>query len=195
MENEVNEPALKYNYTSAEEYLAMERASEEKHELHQGRIVAMSGASKEHNKIFANLFTAIGSYLDGTSCHPYGSDFRVKVPTADTFTYPDIIIVCDEDELMDEKFDTLKNPSVIIEILSRTTEKYDRERKFFYYMQIPSFKEYIMVSSMEIYIQTALKQDDSLWKFDEIKDLDSSLLIKTTQQTIPLKKIYQDVKF
>src|SRR5687768_17468528 len=138
MENEVKEPALKYNYTSAEEYLEMERASQEKHELHHGVIINMAGASLNHNRIVGNLIISIGSYLKGKSCSVFPGDLRTKILTKDSFTYPDITIVCGEPELMDNHFDTLLNPSVIIEVLSPSTEEHDKGFKFLYYMQIPS---------------------------------------------------------
>ena len=170
MENEVKEPALKYNYTIAEEYLEIDRTSQEKYELHQGTLITMTGASLKHNQIVSNLIVGIGSYLKGKSCRIFASDLRTKVLTEDSFTYSDVTIVCGEPELMDEHFDTLLNPSLIIEVLSPSTEKNDKGFKFFHYMQIPSLKEYIMVSSTGIYIHISRKQDDSLWKFEEITD-------------------------
>jgi Uma2 family endonuclease len=195
MENEIKEPALKYNYTSAQDYLEMERSSKEKHELHRGTIITMTGASLKHNQIVSNLIGEISSYLKGKSCQVFPSDLRTKVPNADTFTYPDISIVCGKPELMDDHFDTLLNPVVIIEVLSPATEKYDKGNKFFYYMQIQSFTEYVMINSTEIRVQIARKQNDSSWKFEEIKDIDSSLFIHTIQQNISLKEIYDNVKF
>ncbi len=195
MENEVKEPALKYNYTTAEEYLEMERASQEKHELHHGTIITMTGASLNHNRIVTNLIVSIGSYLKGKSCNVFPSDLRTKVLIKDSFTYPDVTIVYGEPELMDEHFDTLLNPSVIIEVLSPSTEKHDKGFKFIYYMQIPSLKEYIMISSIRKYIHMSYKQNDSSWKFEEITDPASSLFINTIEQNIPMDDIYDEVKF
>ena len=195
MENEVKEPALKYNYTTAEEYLEMERASKEKHELHHGTIITMIGASLKHKQIVINLIVNIGSYLKGKSCNIYPGDLRTKVLTEDSFTYPDIAIVCGEPELMDERFDTLLNPSVIIEVLSPSTEKYDKGFKFFYYMQIPSLKEYVMISSTGVYIHISRKQDDGSWKFEEITDPNTSLFINTIEHNIAIQDIYDEVKF
>jgi Uma2 family endonuclease len=196
MENEVKEPALKYNYTTAVEYLEIERTSlRDKHELHQGTIITMTGASLKHNQIVSNLIGTIHPYLKDKFCNVYPSDLRTKVFIEDSFTYPDVTIVCGEPKLMDEHFDTLLNPSVIIEVLSPSTEKYDKGFKFFHYMQIPSLKEYIMIGSTGIYIHTSRKQDDSLWKFEEITDPDTSLFIRTIEYNIPLHDIYDSVKF
>jgi len=195
MENEVKEPALKYGYVSSEEYLVAEKSAKEKHELHQGQMVAMSGASLEHNRIVSSIVVEIGAHLKGKSCEIFGSDLRVQIPTAESFTYPDTTIVCDEPEMLDKTFDTLKNPSVIIEVLSPSTEQYDRGNKFFYYIQIASLKEYIMISSTTYYVQTARKQDDGSWKFEEITDLNSALQINTIQFKLDLSVIYERVKF
>lgn len=194
MENEVQEPALKYNYTSAEDYQEMERASSEKHELHHGVIITMTGASLKHNQVVTNLVSEIGQFLKDKSCNVYLNDLRTKV-LADTFTYPDVTIVCDEPELLDDHFDTLLNPSVIIEVLSPSTEKYDKGTKFFYYMQIPSLKEYIMIGSTGIYVHISRKQNDGSWKFEESKDFETSLYINTIDYTISLKDVYSKVKF
>ncbi len=195
MENEVKEPALKYNYTSAEEYLEMERASQEKHELHHGTIITMTGASLKHNQIVRNLIGNIHPYLKGKSCSVFPSDLRTKILTKDSFTYPDVTIICGEPELMDDHFDTLLNPSVIIEVLSPSTEKHDKGFKFFYYMQIPSLKEYIMISSTGINIHISRKQNDASWKFEEITDPAASLFINTIEQNIPMGDIYDEVRF
>lgn len=195
MENEVKEPALKYNYTSAEEYLEMERASLEKHELHHGTVITMTGASLKHNQIVRNLIVSIGSYLKGKPCSVFPGDLRTKVLTKDSFTYPDVTIVCGEPELMDDHFDTLLNPSVIFEVLSPSTEEHDKGFKFFYYMQIPSLKEYIMISSTAVNIHISRKQNDTSWKFAEITDPASSLFINTIEQNIPVNDIYDEVRF
>jgi Uma2 family endonuclease len=196
MENEVKEPALKYNYTTTEEYLEFERSSIlEKHELHEGTVITMTGASLKHNQIVRNLIGAIHPFLKGKCCSVFPSDLRTKVLTKDSFTYPDVSIVCGKPELLDEHFDTLLNPSVIIEVLSPSTEKYDKGFKFFNYMQIPSLKEYIIISSTETYIHVSRKLDDSSWKFDKITDPDSSLFINTIEHNISLHDIYDEVSF
>ena len=195
MENEIKEPALKYNHTSAEEYLEMERSSKGKHELHRGTVIKMSGASIKHNKIVSNLIGNIHPFLKGKSCSVFPSDLRTKVKTADTFVYPDISIVCGEPELMDEHFDTLLNPSVIIEVLSPSTEKYDKGFKFMFYMQIPSLKEYIMISSTERYIHISRKQNDDSWKFEEMKNPVAPLMIKPIEYNISINDIYYEINF
>ena len=145
----------KWNYVSSEDYLTIERAAKEKHELHQGRVVGMTEASFAHNEIVINVLGNIKNFLNANPCRIYPSDLRIHIPSADSFTYPDAVIVCGKPEMLDGQFDTVTNPSVIIEVMSNSTEQYDRGTKFFYYMQIPSLREYILISSTNLYIQTA----------------------------------------
>lgn len=195
MENIVNEPAVKYNYLTAEEYLEAERKAEHKHELMNGYIITMTGASLKHNKIVGNLIGSINPFLKGKGCEVFPSDLRVNIPSTNSFTYPDLTIVCGKPELLDELFDNLLNPSVIIEVLSPSTESYDRGNKFFTYQQITSLKEYILVDSNSIQIQSIIKKDDGLWKFETINDIKGSLTINTISQQILLSDIYYELTF
>jgi Uma2 family endonuclease len=192
MENEVKEPAFKYNYISPEEYLAAERAAEEKHEYYDGQVLAMSGASLKHNTISVNLIIKIGGYLKGKDCKILPADMRVSTPTQDAYMYPDATIVCGEPQLEDDTFDTLLNPSVIFEILSSSTRSIDKGRKFFFYNQIPSLQEYIMIDSLKQFIQLARKQPDGSWMFEDISDATTSLFIHSIQFHFPLSEIYTD---
>lgn len=195
MENIVNEPALKYNYISPEEYLEAERAALEKHEYYQGEIFAMSGASLKHNKIFSNLFGDIAFKLKGKGCRPYGSDLRIHIPKNTLFTYPDISIICGEPDLTDDKFDTATNPSVIIELLSESTRNYDKGEKFTLYRDIDSLKEYILVDTEKIYVEKHIRNADNSWQLTEYKTLDSSFIITTFSLSFLLKDIYEDLSF
>ena len=196
-DNELNEPALKYNCLSPEDYLVLERASKrDKHELHQGHLVTMQGASMKHNTIVANMLGSIVPHLKGKNCRAFPSDLRVYISTAESFTYPDISIVCDEPDTLDDAYpDTIRNPTVIIEVLSPSTEKYDRGNKFFYYMQIESLKEYFIVDSTSLYVQVARKQAQGTWKFEEVTDPKASVCIQSIQQVLTLAEIYERVAF
>ncbi|MCP9751511.1 Uma2 family endonuclease [Ferruginibacter sp. HRS2-29] len=195
MENVTEEPAVKYNHFSPEEYLAMEREATEKHEYYQGEIFVMTGASREHNEIFSNLFTEIGYKLKGKGCKPYGADFRTHVQKNTLYTYPDMLIICGEPELTDNHFDTVTNPSVIIEILSKSTRDYDIGKKFMLYRDIPSLKEYIVVDSEKMFVQNNTKIADKSWQMTEYNEADESLIINTVQIGISLKDIYKAVTF
>lgn len=190
MENEVKEPAPKYNYISQDEYLAMERVAEYKDEYYYGQVLARSGASLKHNRIDGNLIGAIGHFLKGNKCTILPSNMRVGTPSHDSYMYPDASIVCGEPELEDDKFDTLTNPSVIFEILSPSTRSIDKGRKFFFYQQIPSLQEYIMIDSLKRFIQLARKQPDQSWKVETLDEKNQFLFVRTINFELSLDEIY-----
>ncbi len=143
-----------------EEYLAWERAQPEKHAYYRGEVFAMAGGSEEHNLLVFNIIALLGVALRDRPCRGYPSDMRVRVVAADLYTYPDVTIVCGNREL---DGDTLLNPHVIFEVLSDSTEAYDRGRKFEHYRTIPSFKEYVLVSQHEVHVDHFVKQPDGSW--------------------------------
>ena len=192
MENEVKEPAPKYNFISPEQYLLIERDADYKNEYYHGQVLAMSGASLNHNRIDGNLIASIGNFLNDKTCRVLPSNMRVSTPSYDSYMYPDASIVCGEPELQDDHFDTLLNPSVIFEILSPSTRSIDKGRKFFFYQQIPSLKEYIMIDSLKRFIQVARKQADESWKFENIDESHSAIHIQTINFQLPLSEIYYD---
>lgn len=192
MENEVKEPAPKFNYISPDEYLAMERASEEKHEYYDGFVVAMSGARLRHNQIAGNVLTGIGAFLKGKECQVLPSDMRVSTPNRDTYMYPDLSIVCGKPELEDDKFDTLTNPSVVFEIWSPSTQKNDTGYKLIYYQHIPTLREYIMIDSAKRFAQIVRKQHDGAWRFEDIIEPNNELYIHTINFRITFDEIYRN---
>ena len=193
--NIIQEPALKYNYISPEEYLEQEMAAVEKHEYYRGEVFGMSGASREHNEIYSNIFTDIGSKLKGKGCKPYGSNFRVHIPKNTLYTYPDIIIICGDPELIDEKFGTVTNPSVIFELLSHSTRNYDKGEKFTLYRDIGSLKEYILVDTERIHVEKHIRREDNSWVLTDYRSLDEFFTIETVQVSLLLKDVYDGVTF
>jgi len=181
---------------SIEEYLEFERAStDQKHEYYQGEIFAMAGAAPEHNFIFSNVFVDIGHRLKGSNCRPLGSDMRLHIPENSLFTYPDIAIHCKDISSMwngSDVNDNMINPTLIIEILSPSTHRYDRTTKLKLYKDIPSLKEYIIIDSRSIYIERHTNEDDGNWMLETYKNLDDSLIIKFINLSLPLKEIYAD---
>lgn len=192
MENEVKEPAFKYNYITPAEYLTAERAAEEKHEYYDGQVLAMPGASAKHVVIASNLVGNISAFLKGKDCRVLFSDMRVSTLNRDAYMYPDALIVCGGLQLEDDKFDTLLNPSVIFEILSPSTRSIDKGRKLFFYQQIPSLQEFIMIDSLKQCIQAVRKQANGEWQLEAITDPAASLFIKTIGFHLPLEEIYTD---
>jgi Uma2 family endonuclease len=195
MENIVEEPAPKYNLMLPEEYLAMERASDTKHEYYRGEVFAMSGASLNHNKIFSIVFSALSIRLKGKSCMPFGSDLRIHIPKNTLYTYPDISIICGEPELTDENKDTVTNPSVLIEILSTTTKDYDRGGKFNLYRSIKTLKEYVLIDSTAVSVEVFSHNIDNSWRLVEFKHLSDSFTITTIEATLLLNEIYENITF
>ncbi|MBC7937410.1 MAG: Uma2 family endonuclease [Rhizobacter sp.] len=195
MENEVKEPAPKYNFITAEEYLEQERGAFEKHEYYQGEVFAMSGTSLEHVIIARNLTIAIGNKLQGKSCQPYGSGLCTHIPPNILYAYPDLSIICGKPELTDNHFDTATNPTVIIEILSPATRNYDMGIKFKLYRDIPTLKEYILIDSENMYVEKHTRQPDNTWLLSEIKNINEQLNIESVQISIALTAIYDGISF
>jgi Uma2 family endonuclease len=177
------------------EYLAIERAAEFKNEFFNGEMFAMAGASREHNAIKENLIVELGSRLKGSPCRTYSSDQRLKVSRTGLYTYPDIVIVCGQAEYAENDRDTLLNPTVVIEVLSPSTEKYDRGTKFRQYQKLPSLKEYVMVSQSEPVCERYARRPDGTWALTVVEDLAGELAFESVPARIPLADIYAGVEF
>ncbi len=192
---EAKEPAVAYSKerTSIEEYLEMENASDEKHEYYKGEIFAMSGAKVPHNKIAGNLFIAIGQRLKGKKCKPYNSDQRIHIQSNTLFTYPDISIICGEVITLNNDDYNVLNPSVIIEVLSKSTKNYDRGEKFKLYRDIQTLREYILADSESIHIEVFRLNDEQHWELEEYNSLEEFLYVKVINEKIPLREIYEGV--
>jgi Uma2 family endonuclease len=185
--------AVELKYCTEQEYLDIERIALDKHEYYKGEVFAMSGASIKHNIIFSNSFGNLVSKLNGKNCKPFGSDLRVHIPKQTLYTYPDISIICGEIETTDDKFDTVTNPSVIIEILSESTRNYDKGNKFTLYRNIASLKEYILIDSESIMVEKFIKNADNSWQLTEYKSLNESFKIETVAIEMDLETIYNGV--
>lgn len=180
---------------SEAEYLAFERQSRDKHEFYLGEIFAMSGASRKHNLISGNLFGELRERLKDRRCEAYVGDMRVRVKPNGLYTYPDVVVVCGEPEFLDSDVDTLLNPTLLIEVLSDSTEKNDRGTKFKQYRQIPSLREYILVSQDEPLIEHFTRRGDTYWELTETAGLDSQLVLSSLGCQIPLAEVYSKVDF
>lgn len=187
----MSEAALKY--FTEQEYLLIERSSQERHEYYKGEIFAMSGASYKHNVIEDNLRGMLFSFLKGKSCRSFGSNLRIHVPADSLYTYPDILIVCGEPEFTDDEFDTLLNPSVIIEILSPSTANYDRGAKFDLYREIKSLKEYLLVDSTAVHLVHYGKNADVTWTLSESKDMNDVFSITAIDFKALISEVYAGV--
>ncbi|MEO6637611.1 MAG: Uma2 family endonuclease [Ginsengibacter sp.] len=185
--------ALPKTIISENEYLEEERKSLVKNEYYKGEMFAMAGATKAHNKIVASIILAIGEHLKGKKCSFFPSDLRVHNLENSLYTYPDVIVVCGEEEYLDDEFDTLLNPTVLVEVLSPATEDYDRGTKFKLYRTIPSLKNYILVSSTEYAAEIYTRKEDDEWVLNTAKEKNSSIHINAINFDLALSDIYAQV--
>lgn len=174
------------------EYLARERQAEIKHEFVLGEIFAMSGASPAHNRICFNLAGRISPALAGGPCQGYSSDQRVAVPGSVLYTYPDITVVCGEPEFDEYDPDTLVNPTLIVEVLSPSTEAWDRGGKFAHYRRLPSLREYVLIAQDRPRVECYLRRGEE-WILTEFSGMDAVLTLASVQSQVPLTEIYDRV--
>ena len=178
-----------------QEYLAQERLAPFRSEYYRGEVFAMAGARFEHCLVKDNMAREAGSQLKDSPCRVLTSDLRVKVNATGLYTYPDIVIVCDKPQFEDDVFDTLLNPLGLVEVLSDSTEKYDRGDKFAQYRQIPFLKEFVLVAPDRALIERYVRQPDDSWLLTEFADLARTFEFSSVPVRIPLAEIYRGVEF
>ncbi len=183
----------KTRYTP-EEYLALERAAAYKSEYYDGEIFAMSGASRRHVLIVTNLVGELHGQMKKRDCEVYSADMRLKVSATGAYTYPDVIVVCGKPQFSDEQKDTLLNPNVIVEVLSESTQGYDRGGKFEQYRTLESFKEYLLVAQDKPHVEHFVRQDDNRWLLTETNKMEDSIELSSIGCTLPLAEIYDKVE-
>ena len=180
---------------SPEEYLAQERRAEFRSEYLHGEVFAMAGASFEHTLIKDNVARNAGNQLENGPCHVLTSDMRVKVNATGLYTYPDVAVVCDKPQFEDKVMDTLLNPRAIVEVLSDSTEKYDRGAKFGHYRQIPSLQEYVLIAQDRALLERYVRQADGSWNLVAFDHRESVFTFSSIPVQIPLTEIYRGVSF
>ncbi len=176
-----------------EEYLMMERQAEYRSEYFDGDTFAMAGASRRHNVIVSNIVRILGNQLLDRRCNVYASDMRVKIEKIRKYTYPDVVVACDDERFEDDMRDSLLNPIVIFEVLSDSTEAYDQGEKFTHYQAIDSLVEYILVSQSPYSVEQFVKQNTRIWtyyKFDQENDV---LPLQAIHCEIILEDMYKKV--
>ena len=180
---------------SVEDYLTNENAAPFKSEFYDGEVFAMAGASHTHNFVKHNLERAIGNRLESGPCRAASSDQRVRIERTGLFTYPDIVILCGKPKFSPRDPLAIVNPTAIFEILSPTTEDYDRGTKFKQYRQIPGFREYVLVAQDEAAVERHTLQPDGSWNLTSIEGIAESLELGSVGITIPLAEVYRDIEF
>jgi len=181
-------------YYSPEEYLALERAAEFRSEYFYGQIFAMAGESLNHGRIKMDAATALHVRLRGKSCETFTSDTKVRPPGINMFGYPDVVVVCGEPIHHDQFQDVILNPKVIIEVLSPSTELYDRGEKFASYRQLESLTDYLLISQDKVRIEHYVRHG-KFWMLSEENDLAQSIDIESIACTLPLNEVYARVQF
>ena len=177
-----------------EQYLALERKAEFKSEFDNGFIEAMSGASREHNLITVNVTRSIATQFENRRCEVYAADMRVWVGFAKQYRYPDVTAVCGTPEFQDSEFDTLLNPTLIVEVLSPSTESKDRNRKFAAYRRLESLREYVLISQSEVLVERYTRDGEN-WVYTALDSLEDTLHLVSIDCAVPLKEIYAKVQF
>lgn len=178
---------------TVEAYLAFERASTTKHEYLDGAIHAMSGASVAHNIITGNIFASLHLQMQQCPCTVFPSDMRLGLLAQRTYVYPDVMVVCGELEYADTQQDTLLNPIVIIEVLSPSTENYDRRKKSHYYRMIPSLQEYLLVAQDEPYLEHFVRHSEHQWLFTERTQDTTLIRFSAIDCVLRIEEVYAKV--
>jgi Uma2 family endonuclease len=180
-----------------DEYYRLEAQAEHRSEFYDGEIFAMAGGSARHNRICLNILRQLGNKLEGTPCGPFGLDLKLRVKETGLRTYPDVSVYCGKRELdtEDPARQTYMNPTVLAEVLSPSTEQYDRGTKAVHYRRIETLKIILLVSQDEARVDTLLRQPDGSWRLREYEGMDQVLPLEAIGVELPLTAIYQGVDF
>ncbi len=186
-------------YLTPEEYITLERKAipdveTVRSEYVKGKIIAMSGASFAHNLITANISAGLHARLRDSGCVAIANEMRVSTPSTSSYFYPDVVVVCEEPRFEDDVFDILLNPIILVEVLSPSTEAYDRGEKFIHYRQIESLQEYILVAQDKICVEIFRRQENN-WILTDFQNLEELLPLNSVQSELPLREIYDRVTF
>lgn len=191
MESKHDQPK---RYTK-EEYFVLEEQAEYKSEYHNGEIVAMSGGSANHGIICLNMSRRILEDIENRDCTALSSDVKIDIEASNTYVYPDISVVCGALSFAENRDDLIKNPTLIVEVLSPSTEAYDRGKKFAFYRSLSSFSEYVLIAQKEPLIEVFTRQDDKTWLYQVYQGLETTVKLNTLDRAITLHEIYQKVTF
>lgn len=178
-----------------EEYLAIERRAEVRNEYFEGETFAMAGGSQRHNLIVANLLRVLGNQLEERDRYVYPSDMRIKIERLGKYTYPDVSVACGENLFEDEHRDVLLNPVVVVEVLSKSTEAYDRGRKFEHYQAIESLTEYLLVAQDSCRVEQYVRREANRWTYSEFHAPGDVVRLETIGCALELASVYQKVDF
>lgn len=185
---------LPKTFLTEEQYLEIERAAEFRHEYLDGQMYAMSGAREGHNLISGNIFANLRQQTRPRGCRVFTNDMRVRV-SGRMYTYPDVVVACGERQFLDARRDTLLNPTLICEVLSDTTERYDRGRKFRHYQTIESLRQYVLVSTDQMTVEVFTRQNDGSWVLRATENPADTIELESIGCKLAIAEIYYDVEF
>ncbi len=184
-------------YSTIQQYLEWEYKSETKHEYEQGTILAMTGGSINHGILCGNIYTEIrmGLTPKNSNCNAFGSEIRIHIEKTDSIVYPDAMVICGEMEVSKEDKEAVINPVLIVEVLSTSTESYDRGDKFYKYRQLPSLREYILIDQNKPVVETFFKKEPTIWEIARFSGLDETIILKSLDLHISMKELYLTINF
>ncbi|BAU06102.1 Uma2 family endonuclease [Fischerella sp. NIES-3754] len=186
---------IQQRYYTPEEYLALEEVAEFKSEYWDGEIVPMAGGSINHNRIVGNVYTYLKFHLRGKNQEPFLSDLRLWIPRYRQYTYPDILVIQGNPALYNNRIDTITNPLLIVEVLSKSTQKYDYTDKFRFDRSIPEFREYVLINQYEFQIEQYIKTGKGEWLFREYETEDAIINFVSIGLEMAIANIYESVDF
>ncbi|MEG4445896.1 Uma2 family endonuclease [Microcoleus sp. AT9_B5] len=188
------QPTAQRDFTP-EEYLALEEAAEYKSEYRDGVIIPMTGGTTNHNHIALNMSIALRLALKGLDYDVFMGDVRLWLPKKRIYTYPDVMVIPGKPEYFNNRQDTVINPQVIIEVLSKSTKAYDRSDKFKFYQTLPTFQEYILIDQSQVYVEQYCKLANKRWSYSQYDEEDAALVFNFFQVEVPLADVYEKVDF
>jgi Uma2 family endonuclease len=178
-------------FIPVEEYLAKERGGCEKHEWYNGECFAMAGGTRWHNILSSRIISALVEHLDGTPCTPYMADFRLSIEAHQHYVYPDIMVVCNESSYIAD--DMANNAEIVLEVLSKGTESYDRGQKFLHYQSVPLLREYILVSQDAMQVEIYRRREGGRWEYQRLTQPSDALFFEAINCSIVLEKLYRSI--
>ncbi|MEG4530004.1 Uma2 family endonuclease [Microcoleus sp. D2_18a_D3] len=192
---QVTEQPTAQRYFTPEEYLALEETAEYKSEYCDGVIIPMTGGTTNHNRISLNMSIALRLALKGLDYDVFMSDVRLWMMKKRIYTYPDVMVVPGKPEYFNNRQDTVMNPQVIVEVLSKSTKAYDRSDKFKFYQTLPTFQEYILIDQSQVYVEQYCKLANKRWSYRQYDEEDVALVFNFFQVEVPLADVYEKVDF
>lgn len=183
------------DYQSVKEYVEYEYSTESKHEYEKGEILMMSGGTINHGILCGNVYNELRRSLEkeGNNCRVIGSEVRIYIEKAESIVYPDAMVICGEIETSEEDKDAITNPILVVEVLSKSTESYDRGDKFYKYRQLSSLKEYILIDQEKSVVETYYKREQTIWEISRIDDIGQLVEIKSLGLKIKMEELYMGI--